>query len=184
MTNHAAGTPRLAMTTRATVWLAALLLLTNVPASADSQPSVGSELESIKLDVATLKRDLVILEEDLLFPASSQLAVYLAMDVGQFFQLDSVTVELNGKEVSHQLYSERQADALLRGGVDRIFLGNVKQGENQLTAFFVGRGPDGRDFRRATSLSFEKAFEPTFVELVVADSTAEHQPEFRATLVK
>ena len=153
-------------------------------AGAGTEPSVAGELESIKLDVATLKRDLVILEEELLFPASSQLAVYVAMDVGEFFQLDSVTVELNGKEVSHHLYTERQADALHRGGVDRVYLGNVKQGNNQLTAFFVGRGPDGRDYRRATSVDFEKAFEPTFIELDIADSTAEHQPEFRATVVK
>jgi len=153
-------------------------------AGTGTEPSVAGELESIKLEVATLKRDLVILEEELLFPASSQLAVYVAMDVGEFFQLDSVTVELNGKEVSHHLYTERQADALHRGGVDRVYLGNVKQGNNQLTAFFVGRGPDGRDYRRATSVDFEKAFEPTFIELDIADSTAEHQPEFRATVVK
>ncbi len=157
---------------------------TGAGTGANMGPSVAGELESIKLDVAMLKRDLVILEEELLFPASSQMAVYVAMDVGEFFQLDSVTVELNGKEVSHHLYTERQADALHRGGVDRVYLGNVKQGNNQLTAFFVGRGPDGRDYRRATSVDFEKAFEPTFIELDIADSTAEHQPEFRATVVK
>ena len=157
---------------------------TGAGVGAGTEPSLAGELESIKLDVATLKRDLVILEEELLFPASSQLAVYVAMDVGEFFQLDSVTVELNGKEVSHHLYTERQADALHRGGVDRVYLGNVKQGNNQLTAFFVGRGPDGRDYRRATSVDFEKAFEPTFIELDIADSTAKHQPEFRATVVK
>ena len=162
----------------------AVLAGTGAGTGANMGPSVAGELESIKLDVATLKRDLVILEEELLFPASSQLAVYVAMDVGEFFQLDSVTVELNGKEVSHHLYTERQADALHRGGVDRVYLGNVKQGNNQLTAFFVGRGPDGRDYRRATSVDFEKAFEPTFIELDIADSTAEHQPEFRATVVK
>ena len=129
---------------------------TGAGTGANMGPSVAGELESIKLDVAMLKRDLVILEEELLFPASSQMAVYVAMDVGEFFQLDSVTVELNGKEVSHHLYTERQADALHRGGVDRVYLGNVKQGNNQLTAFFVGRGPDGRDYRRATSVDFER----------------------------
>ena len=145
--------------------------------------SIDQEMEVLKKDLATLKRDLVILEEDLLFPASSQVAVFLSMDVGEFFQLDSVTLELNNKEVTHHLYTERQADALFRGGVQKLFVGNVKQVSNRFTAFFVGRGPEGRDYRRATTVEFEKAFEPTFVELSISDSEASYQPEFRASVV-
>jgi hypothetical protein len=154
------------------------------PAHADSgDPAVGQDLESIRMGVAELRRDLTILEEELLFPASSQMSVYLAMDVGEFFQLDAVTIELNGEEVAHHLYTERQADALFRGGVHKVWLGNVKQGENQLTAFFVGRGPEGREYKRATSVEFEKNFEPTFVELAISDSEASYQPDFRATVI-
>ncbi len=61
-------------------------------------------------------------------------------------------------------------------------VGNVKQGENQLTAFFTGRGPEGRDYRRATTVTFEKSFEPSYVELKISDSTAKYQPEFVATV--
>ncbi len=145
--------------------------------------TLDQEMERLKKELATLKRDLVILEEDLLFPASSQVSVFLSMDVGEFFQLDSVTLKLNGEEVAHHLYTERQADALYRGGVQKLYVGNVKQGGNRFTAFFVGRGPEGRDFKRATTIEFEKAFEPTFVELSVSDSQASYQPEFRASVV-
>jgi hypothetical protein len=160
-----------------------MVLPMSAPA-AEPAPAVATDLESIKLDVAKLKRDLVILEEELLFPASSQVSVFLAMDVGEFFNLDAVTIELNGKEIAHHLYTEKQADALLRGGVHKVWLGNVKQGENQLTAFFVGRGPEGREYKRATSVAFEKGFEPTFIELAINDSQARYQPDFRATVVE
>ncbi len=143
--------------------------------------SLDTQMEDIKRSLVELKRDLVVLEEDLLFPASTQVAVFLSMDLGEFFQLDSVTLKLNGKEVTHYLYTDKQVDALFRGGVQRLFVGNVKQGENRLTAFFTGRGPSGRDYRRATSLEFEKSFDPTFVELKIEDSTAKYQPEFIAT---
>ena len=82
-------------------------------AAADAAPvALDSDLERIKKDLLKLKRDLVILEEDLLFPASSQVAVFLSTDLGELFQLDAVSVKLNGKEVVHHLYTDRQVDAL------------------------------------------------------------------------
>jgi hypothetical protein len=149
--------------------------------AAAAQP-VADDLEQIKSSLLALKRDLVILDEDLLFPASSQVAVFLSMDIGELFQLDAVTLKLNGKEVAHHLYTDRQVDALYRGGIQKLFVGNVKQGQNRLTAFFTGRGPSGRDYRRATTVEFDKSFEPAFVELAISDSGAKYQPEFRAAV--
>ena len=151
-------------------------------AAAAEPVALDGDLEQIKKDLLKLKRDLVILEEDLLFPASSQVAVFLSMDIGELFQLDAVTVKLNGKEVAHHLYTDRQVDALYRGGVQKLYIGNVKQGQNRLTAFFTGRGPSGRDYRRAATVEFEKSFEPAFVELAISDSGASYQPEFSAAV--
>jgi hypothetical protein len=141
---------------------------------------LDEEMEDVKKALLELKRDLVILEEDLLFPASSQVSVFLSMDMGEFFQLDAVTLKLNGREVTHHLYTEKQVDALHRGGVQKLFVGNVNQGDNEVTAFFTGRGPSGRDFRRATTVEFEKGFEPTFIALAITDETADYQPDFAA----
>ena len=91
-----------------------------------------------------------------------------------------MTLKINGREVAHHLYTDKQVDALYRGGIQKLFVGNVKQGNNRVTAFFTGRGPSGRDYRRATTVEFEKSFEPAFVELAITDSTAKYQPEFRA----
>ena len=139
---------------------------------------LDTQMEDIKQSLIELKRDLVILEEDLLYPASSQVAVYLSMNVGEFFELDSVTLRLNGKKVSHYLYTKRQINALYRGGVQRLFIGNVKQGSNRVTAFFIGTGPNGREYKRAATTEFKKSFEPAFVELKISDSTAKYQPDF------
>jgi hypothetical protein len=144
--------------------------------------ALASQMEGIKHNLVQLKRDLAVLEEDLLYPASSQVAVFLSMDVGDFFALDSVTLKLNGKDVTHYLYTQKQVDALFRGGVQRLYVGNVKQGSNELTAFFTGRGPQGRDYRRAATVKFDKTFEPSYVELKISDSTAKYQPEFVATV--
>ena len=159
--------------------LLATLLMVSMPVFTEP---LDDEMEDVKKALLDLKRDLVILEEDLLFPASTQVAVFLSMDIGEFFQLDSVSLKLNGKEVTHHLYTDKQIDALYRGGVQRLFIGNAKQGSNRLTAFFTGRGPSGRDYRRATTVEFEKSFEPAFVELAIVDTTTRYQPEFRAAI--
>ncbi len=141
---------------------------------------VKRQLESLEEELVSLNRDLLILEEDLLYPASSRVSVFLSMDLGKLFSLDSVTLKLNGRKVTHYLYTAKQVDALYRGGVQRLFVGNARQGDNEITAFFVGRGKKGREFKRATTIIFEKSFEPVFVELKISDSTAKQQPEFIA----
>ena len=148
----------------------------------EQEQELDQDMEALKKSLLKLKRDLVILEEDLLFPASSQVAVFLSVDVGEFFNLDAVTLKLNGREVHHHLYTDKQVDALYRGAVQKLFVGNVKQGKNRVTAFFTGRGPSGRDYKRATTVEFEKTFEPTFIELAVTDSEAKYQPDFSATV--
>jgi len=169
--------------TRIAKWFAPLLMLLCVTfawAEETKTSQLDEEMEDVKKALIELKRDLVILEEDLLFPASSQVSVFLSMDAGKLFQLDAVSLKLNGREVSHHLYTEKQVDALHRGGVQKLFVGNVQQGDNRVTAFFTGRGPSGRDFRRATTVEFNKGFEPTFIALAISDETADYQPEFVA----
>ena len=140
------------------------------------------DAEHLEAELLQLDAELRLLEEDLLYPASSRVAVYLSMDLGKLFALDAVTLKLNGKDVTHHLYTDREVAALYRGGVQQLYVGNAKQGQNQLTAFFVGKGPAERDYKRAVSLDFEQSFEPVFVELSITDDTGSQQPEFAAVV--
>ena len=87
-------------------------------------------------------------------------------------------MSIDDKEVAKYLYTNREVEALHRGGVQRLFMGNLKAGEHELVAVFTGKGPHGRDYRRATSLNFEKGLGPRFLELVIADAGANMQPDF------
>jgi hypothetical protein len=149
----------------------------------DDQSELAQEIETLRQAMVNLNRDLFILEEDLLFPSSTQVAVYLAMDVGEYFALDSVEVSINDETRTQYLYTERQVNALYRGGVQRLYVGNIPQGEHELTAYFIGIGPQGREYKRAVSISFEKTDEPVALELSVVDSTAKQQPLFSAKVL-
>lgn len=140
--------------------------------------SLDGEIGALKQEVVDLNRDLFLLEEELLFPANTQVAVFVSMDVGTFFGLDSVQILLEGKEVANYLYTEREVDALLRGGVHRVWLGNLKAGKHELTAFFTGVGPHGRDYKRGATLEIDKGVGAKYVELKISDRVQKLQPEF------
>jgi hypothetical protein len=140
--------------------------------------TLDQEVQGLKKDVIDLNKDLFVLEEELLFPANTQVALYVSMDVGTFFALDSVTVKIDSKEVKNYLYTAREADALLKGGVQQIYLGNLKVGKHELVAFFTGKGPVERDYKRGATLSFDKGVGAKYLELKITDRVAKHQPEF------
>jgi hypothetical protein len=151
-------------------------------AAPDAPPAdfktLDQEVQGLKKDVIDLNKDLFVLEEELLFPANTQVALYVSMDVGTFFALDSVTVKIDNKEVKNYLYTAREADALLKGGVQQIYLGNLKVGKHELVAFFAGKGPAERDYKRGATISFDKGVGAKYLELKITDRVAKHQPEF------
>ena len=149
-------------------------------AAAPSASSAGldTRIQEVKGDVIRLNRDLLVLEEELLFPANTQLALFVSMDVGKLFELDSVQIKLDDKLVTNYLYTPGEVKALHRGGVQRVYLGNLRAGEHTLVAFFTGGGPHERDYKRGTTLKFEKGTDPKYIELRIKDSTAKLQPEF------
>jgi hypothetical protein len=148
-------------------------------ASSGEFKTLDQEVQGVKKDVIDLNKDLFVLEEELLFPANTQVAVYVSMDVGTFFALDSVTVKIDNKEVKNYLYTAREADALLKGGVQQIYLGNLKVGKHELVAFFTGKGPVERDYRRGATINFDKGVGAKYLELKITDKVVKHQPEFQ-----
>jgi hypothetical protein len=164
------------------IWLKGLwacLLVWPLLVSAEAQPNgITDEVQNLKKQVLELNRDLFLLEEELLFPSNTQVSIFVSMDVGEFFQLDSVTLEIDGKEVANYLYTKRELEALVRGGVQRLHIGNLRSGEHELVAFFTGKGPHGRDYRRGATTVIKKGLGPKYVELKIVDQTKNFQPEF------
>jgi hypothetical protein len=140
--------------------------------------SLDDRIQDVKGEVIRLNRDLMVLEEELLFPANTQVAVFVSMDVGKLFSLDSVKVKLDNKDVTNYLYTPNEVQALHRGGVQRVYVGNLKTGDHEIVAFFTGKGPHDRDYKRGTTIKFEKGSEPKYIELRIKDSTGKLQPEF------
>ena len=139
---------------------------------------LDQEVQGLKKDAVDLNKDLFILEEELLFPANTQVAVFLSMDVGDFFALDSVQLRIDDKEVINYLYTPREVQALLKGGVQRLYVGNLKVGHHELVAYFNGQGPNERGYKRGASIRFDKGVGAKYLELKINDKQQKLQPEF------
>jgi hypothetical protein len=148
------------------------------PADPNGTRALDQQIQDLKKDVVDLNKDLFVLEEELLFPANTQVAVFVSVDVGDFFALDSITLKIDNRDVMNYLYTPRETAALLKGGVQRLYVGNLKAGEHELVAFFNGKGPHDRAYRRGANLKFEKGVGAKYLELKVTDHAHVQEPEF------
>jgi hypothetical protein len=140
--------------------------------------ALDQQVQDLKKDVIDLNRDLFVLEEELLFPANTQVAVFVSMDVGDFFSLDSITLKIDNRDVMNYLYTPREVAALIKGGVQRLYVGNLKAGGHELVVLFNGKGPHERYYRRGANLRFEKGVGAKYLEVKITDHERAQQPEF------
>jgi hypothetical protein len=165
----------------AALWMCAGVAMAQPePSNANTEASspLSEQVQDLKATALNLNRDLLILEEELLFPANTQVVVFVSLDVGEWFRLDGVKLEIDDELVASHLYTERQNDSLSRGGIQRLYIGNLKSGSHELTAYFTGIGPEGREYKRAATTTLEKGQQPHLLEMRIQDATANMQPEF------
>lgn len=140
------------------------------------EEQVSLSVEELKKQVIKLNRDLFILEEDLLFPANTQLVVYVSFSTGQFLNLDSIRLKVDDQIVASHLYTERQLEALKRGGMQRLFMGNLKTGEHEITVVLQGIGPNKEAYKLAASKRIEKDTDISALEIRIEDQSTTYQP--------
>ncbi|MFQ5588654.1 MAG: AraC family transcriptional regulator [Nitrospiria bacterium] len=149
----------------------------------EDAPSVDIEaleprIQALKEEIVELNTLLFKLQEDLLFPEDSSVVVFLSVEGDHYFDLDSVKLTLDDRMVSSYLYTAREKSALKKGGIQRLYTGNVRSGEHQLVAVFNGLGPQNVDYKRAETLNFQKKKGPLFIKLIVRDNAEMKRVEF------
>jgi len=162
-----------------TLLITLLLLLPQHSLQAAETDTLASKTEALKAKVIELNRDLFLLEEDLLHPASTRIALYVSMDSGQLFQLESVKIKLDGEPITSFLYTPRDLEALQRGAIQPLYMDNIASGEHELVALFTGMGPNNRPYKRAVSLKFNKDTTEKAFEIKILDDSSSQQPQFK-----
>ncbi|MDH3546912.1 MAG: hypothetical protein OEN22_07415 [Gammaproteobacteria bacterium] len=136
--------------------------------SANDMRSLDGQVQEIKSDVLNIASELSNLEERLLYPSNTQVAVFVAIAEEEEFRLDSVQIEINGELATHHIYSFNELEALQKGGVQRIFTGNVATGDHQLSVTMMGKLKNGNDFTESDSFKFAKGIDPKALGITLA----------------
>lgn len=159
----------------------------SAPAFAQTTTGIDAHLEAdsqaFKREALELERDLRRLEISRLYPAPSRVEVFIATDVGAFFTLETVRVELDGKTIAEHRYSDTETAVLTRGAAQQLHVGSTTPGAHQLLAVFTGKGPGGRQYRRGASVDFTQANKPSLIDLRVIDGEGPQQPAFSAKVL-
>ena len=131
---------------------------------------LDEQVQEIKSDVLSISAELSRLEEKLLYPSGTQVAIFIALAEGDQMRLDAVRLQIDGQLVAHHIYSSKELEALRKGGVQRIYVGNVATGDHKLEVLVDGKLEGGADFSRTERFSFSKEVKPKLVELTLAGS--------------
>ena len=133
---------------------------------------LDEQVQEIKSDVLAIAQELSRLEEKLLYPSGTEVAFFIALAKGDPMRLDAVRLQIDGQLVAHYIYSFKELDALRKGGVQRLYVGNVTTGDHQLEVVVDGKAEGGADYTRTERFTFRKDVKPKLVGLRVAGPTA------------
>lgn len=145
---------------------------------AENKAELDASIEDLKSEVVQLNRELFDLEEQLLYPATTSFAVYVSMDSGVEYELDSILITLDEQPATSQVYSPAQGEALKRGGIQKLFMANLKPGLHNIKAEISGRDSDGRPMKRIVVADFGKARTSKYLEVKITSDTKKQRPEF------
>jgi hypothetical protein len=146
------------------------------PSDRKEMRGLDEQVQEIKSDVLGISEELSRLEEKLLYPSGTQVAVFVGLAQGDTMRLDSVRLQIDGQLVAHYLYSFKELEALRKGGVQRLYVGNVGTGEHQLEVVVDGKLEGGEDFSRTDRFSFRKDVKPKLVGLTLGGPESGNPP--------
>jgi len=139
-----------------------------IPSDQREMRGLDEQIQEIKSDALRMSAELTQLEEKLLYPSGTQVAIFVALLKGDTMRLDAVRLQIDGQLVAHYIYSAKELGALRKGGVQRIYVGNVATGDHKLDVLVDGKLEDGADFSRTGEFTFRKEVKPKLVGLTLA----------------
>ena len=136
----------------------------------EQMKGLDEQVQEVKSDVLSIAAELARLEERLLYPSNTHLAVFIALAERDTLRLDAVQIQIDGQPVAHSIYSFKELEALQKGGVQRIYTGNVTTGEHQIEVTIAGKLDTGKEYTRTERFAFSKGIEPKLLGVTLGSS--------------
>jgi len=133
---------------------------------------LDEQVQEVKTDVLSIAAELNQLEEKLLYPSDTHLAVFVSLAHAETLRLDAVDIKIDGRLATRYIYSFKELDALRRGGVQRIYSGNIATGAHEIEVSVSGKLLNGKDYAQTEHFPFTKEIKPKLLGVVLAGPDA------------
>jgi hypothetical protein len=153
--------------------MGALLCIWAWPTPADESAraqmkGLDQQVQEVKTDVLSIAAELNQLEEKLLYPSDTHLAVFVSLAHGETLRLDAVQIQIDGHLATHYIYSFKELDALRKGGVQRVYSGNIATGTHEIEVSVSAKLANGKDYTRTERFPFTKEIKPKLLGVMLA----------------
>ena len=129
---------------------------------------LDEQVQEVKSDVLSIAAELKQLEERLLYPSDTHLAVFVALAKGETLRLDAVQIQIDGQPAANYLYSFKELEALQKGGIQRIYTGNIATGQHDIEISLSGKLENGKDYTHSERFAFTKDVKPKLMGVTLA----------------
>ena len=136
--------------------------------SKDQIKELDTQIQDIKYEALEISTGIARLEEKINFPANTQISIFLSVANGEQFYLEKVELKIDGKEIISYVYTPIELEALQRGGVQRIYTGNILAGEHALEVSSVGQSTSKKGYRQNVTHKFLKMDSTELIEITLA----------------
>jgi hypothetical protein len=134
----------------------------------EQMKGLDEQVQEVKSDVLSIGTELNQLEEKLLYPSDTHLSVFVSLAHGETLRLDAVQIQIDGHLATHYIYSFKELEALRKGGVQRIYTGNVATGTHEIEVAVTGKFANGKDYSQTEHFSFTKEVKPKLIGVMLA----------------
>ena len=137
----------------------------------EQTPGLDEQVQEVKSDVLGIAVELDQLEEELLYPSSSEVALFVSIPAGDKLRLDALKVRIDGKAAADHLYTFKELQALREGGVQKLYTGNLTSGDHALEVTLIGQDAGGGKLQSTQSFTLHKEVGPKLAELSLGGGT-------------
>ncbi|MEN8172146.1 MAG: hypothetical protein ABFS03_04625 [Chloroflexota bacterium] len=132
---------------------------------------LDEQVQEIKADALAIAAELNQLEEKLLYPSNTQISVFVTLSTDETFRLDSIEVEVDKEPAARHIYTFKELEALQKGGVQRLYTGNITTGDHEMNIFVSGKSTSGSDIKESKNFKVHKKIGPKIVEILLAPNS-------------
>jgi len=133
-------------------------------ANANTQ-SIAEKIQVLKQQAVLLHKDLAQLEQDLIYPSSTQVSIYVAMNIEKGLALGSLVLSIDDVVVARSVYNKDQNSALNLGGMQRLYLGNLSVGEHRFKVIVKAVDANDMVITLTGEAGYYKSSEPLSISL-------------------